>query len=51
MSASSDRHSEISACRVHSVTTAGFTITVQKSGGGAAKDRDVAWVATNAGNP
>ncbi len=46
-----DNSTEISICKAHSVTTAGFTIGVEKSGGGAAKDRDVAWVATNAGNP
>ena len=45
-----DNSGEISVPRAHSVTTAGFTIGVEKSGGGAAKNRDVAWVATDAGN-
>ena len=45
-----DNSTEISVCRASSVTNTGFTIGVQKSGGGSARDRDVAWIATNAGN-
>lgn len=32
-------------------TTSGFTIYVKKTQGGAAKARDIAWIATDAGNP
>ena len=46
-----DTSTEISVCRAFSPTTAGFTIGVEKSGGGAAKARDVSWLATEAGNP
>lgn len=46
-----DSLSEISVCAAHSPTVTGFTIQVEKSGGGAAKNRDVAWIATDAGSP
>ena len=46
-----DNSTEISVARAHTVSTTGFTIAVEKSGGGASKNRDVAWIATDAGNP
>lgn len=46
-----DSSSEISVCAAHTVSTTGFTIAVTKSGGGGSQNRDVAWIATDAGNP
>ena len=45
-----DDSGEISVCKAFSPTTTGFTIGIEKSGGGAAKNRDVAWMATDTGN-
>ena len=36
---------------IRSITTAGFDIFVHKVAGGAAADRDVQWIATDAGDP
>jgi hypothetical protein len=47
----SDNSAEISVVSAHTVSTTGFTILVTKSGGGGSANRDVAWVATDAGNP
>ena len=47
----SDTSSEISVCAAHTVSTTGFTIAVAKSGGGGSANRDVSWIATDAGNP
>ena len=46
----SDNSAEQSTCSAHSPTTTGFTIRVDKVGGGQSKSRDVAWQATDAGN-
>ena len=46
----SDNSSEQSTCMAHSVSTTGFTIGVEKIGGGQNRDRTVAWIATDAGN-
>ncbi len=46
-----DSSAEISVLAAHTVSVSGFTITVTKSGGGGSANRDVAWVATDAGNP
>ena len=45
-----DGSTELSVCQVESVTTTGFTIRVLKIGGGGNSNRDVAWIATDAGN-
>lgn len=45
-----DNSSQISVISAHSVSASGFTIMVVKSGGGSSADRDVAWIATDAGN-
>ena len=47
----SDTSSEISVCAAHTVSTTGFTILVTKSGGGGSANRDVSWIATDAGDP
>ena len=44
-----DGSTQLSICQVESVTTTGFTIRVLKIGGGGNTNRDVAWVATDAG--
>ena len=46
-----DNSAEQSTCSAYSPTTTGFTIRVDKVGGGQSKDRDVSWIATEAGNP
>ena len=46
-----DASAEISVVAAHTVSTTGFTIAVTKSGGGGSANRDVAWIATDAGNP
>lgn len=46
-----DNSDEISIAQVHSESTTGFTILVTKSGGGGSANRDVSWIATDAGNP
>ena len=46
-----DTSTEISVCAAHTESTTGFTIQVEKVGGGAAKNRDVFWIATSAGDP
>ena len=46
-----DVSSQLSFVHAHTISTAGFTIDVLKSGGGGATNRDVAWIATDAGNP
>jgi len=46
-----DSSTEISVVAAITISTTGFTIKVVKSGGGGVKDRDVAWIATDAGNP
>lgn len=46
-----DASIEISVVAAHTVSTTGFTIAVTKSGGGGSANRDVAWIATDAGNP
>lgn len=45
-----DSSSEISVCAAHTVSTTGFTIAVNKVGGGGSSNRDVYWIATDAGN-
>ena len=45
-----DSSAEISVVSAHTVSTTGFTIKVTKSGGGGAANRDVYWVASDAGN-
>ncbi len=45
-----DSSAEISVLAAHTVSVSGFTITVTKSGGGGSANRDVAWIATDAGN-
>ena len=47
----SDSSNEISVCQAFAFTTTGFTIKVVKSGGGGSVNRDVAWIATDAGDP
>lgn len=42
---------ELSVCQVENITTTGFDIRVLKIGAGAAVNRDVGWIATDAGNP
>ena len=46
-----DSSSQLSFVNAHSVTVNGFTIQVLKSGGGGSANRDIAWIATDAGNP
>ncbi len=46
-----DNSAEQSTCSAYSPTTTGFTIRVDKVGGGQSRSRDVAWCATDAGNP
>ena len=46
-----DTSVEVSVIAAHTVSTTGFTIAVTKSGGGGSASRDVAWIATDAGNP
>lgn len=46
-----DDTSQISVVHAHMVSTTGFTIQVVKSGGGGSVNRDVYWIATDAGNP
>jgi hypothetical protein len=46
-----DSSTEISVIAAHTVSTTGFTIQVTKSGGGGSANRDVYWMATDAGNP
>ncbi len=43
-----DNSTEISVCSANTVSTTGFTIQITKSGGGAVRDRNVAWIATDA---
>ena len=45
-----DASTEISVAAAHTVSTTGFTIAVTKVGGGGSNNRDVAWIATDAGN-
>jgi hypothetical protein len=45
-----DSSDEISVLSAHTVSANGFTIKVNKSGGGASADRDVYWIATDAGD-
>jgi len=45
-----DSSTQISVVAAHTVSTTGFTILVTKSGGGGSANRDVAWIATDAGN-
>lgn len=45
-----DASSELSVCAAHTASTTGFTIAVGKIGGGGSTTRDVAWMATDAGN-
>lgn len=46
-----DNSTEISVVAAHTASTTGFMIEVTKSGGGGSANRDVAWIATDAGNP
>ena len=46
-----DNTAEQSTCSAYSPTTTGFTIRVDKVGGGQSRSRDVFWPATDAGNP
>ena len=46
-----DGSTQQSICQVESVSTIGFTIRVIKIGGGGNVNRDVNWIATDAGNP
>ena len=46
-----DVSSQLSFAHAHTVSTTGFTIDVIKSGGGGNVNRDVAWIATDAGDP
>ncbi len=46
-----DVSTQLTFAHAHTVSTSGFTIDVIKSGGGGNVNRDVAWVATDAGNP
>ena len=46
-----DNSTQLTFAYAHTVTTTGFTILVIKSGGGGNVNRDVAWIATDAGNP
>ena len=46
----SDNSTQISVCSAHTVSTSGFTIMVVKSGGGGNSNRDVSWIATDAGD-
>lgn len=46
----SDNSAELSTLSVHTVSTTGFTIKVNKIGGGGNTNRDVAWIATDEGN-
>ena len=45
-----DNSSEVSTCSSFGVSTTGFTIGVEKVGGGQSRDRNVSWIATDAGN-
>ena len=45
-----DNSAEQSTCSAYSASTTGFTIGVEKVGGGQSRDRSVAWNATDAGN-
>ena len=45
-----DNSSEQSTCMAYSASTTGFTIGVEKIGGGQDRDRTVSWIATDAGN-
>ena len=45
-----DNSAEESTCAAYSASTTGFTIGVEKVGGGQSRDRTVAWIATDAGN-
>ena len=45
-----DNSTQISVVHAHTVSTTGFTIQVVKSGGGGSVNRDVYWIATDAGN-
>lgn len=47
----SDTSSQLTFVQAHTVSTTGFTIDAIKSGGGGNVTRDVAWIATDAGNP
>ena len=46
-----DVSTQITLVHAHTVSTTGFTIDAVKSGGGGSVNRDVAWIATDAGNP
>ncbi len=46
-----DVSTQLTFAHAHTVSTSGFTIDAVKSGGGSSADRDVAWIATDAGNP
>ena len=46
-----DGSTQQSLCQVEGVSATGFTIRVIKIGGGGSVDRDVAWIATDAGDP
>lgn len=45
-----DNSAEISVVAAHTVSTTGFTIAITKVGGGGSSNRDVYWIATDAGN-
>ena len=47
----SDNSDELSTLSTHTVSTTGFTIKVNKIGGGGSSSRDVEWIATDSGNP
>jgi hypothetical protein len=46
-----DGSTQQSLCQVEGVSAMGFTIRVIKIGGGGSVDRDVVWIATDAGDP
>ncbi len=47
----SDTSTQLTFVQAHTISTTGFTINAVKSGGGGNANRDVAWIATDAGNP
>ena len=46
-----DTSYQLTFVQAHSESTTGFTIDATKSGGGGNVTRDVAWIATDAGDP